>query len=185
MRRALAQWESQSMRLTISRILAISVSLVIFSGAALAHNCADFSGYICAKSTPDLARIGGGVSDGGLAVGILLNSNTFDVYTANGQGGPDVIIVAAFTTAAPKGSLNGIFFSSLGNFPEANGNTGAITSSLEALGLCSGSCKLSFGFVNLGTPLAKNGTVSVTASGVPAGTVFFAEVLNAKGQICY
>jgi len=174
------------MRLS-SRVIAISLPvLLILSGAAFADTCNSFASYTCAKHTNNIVHVGGGVASG-QSVGILLNSNMFNITTANGDGGSDVIILAAFANGAPTGTLNGIAFNSLGvgaTFPEG-GATGAITDSLQGLGFCGTTCNLQFGYVDLGTVLAANGTVNVTAAGVPAGTVFYAEVLNSKGQIVY
>jgi len=171
------------MRLS-SRFLALSLPLLlILSGAALADTCNSFASYTCAKHTNDIVHVGGGVASG-QSVGILLNSNMFNITTANGDGGSDVIILAAFANGAPTGTLNGISFNSLNTFPEG-GATGAITSSLQGLGFCGTTCNLQFGYVDLGTALAANGTVNITAAGVPAGTVFYAEVLNSQGQIVY
>ena len=170
-----------------SRVLAISLALpLILSGAAYANTCNSFSSYTCAKHTNDIVHVGGlGATSTGQSVGILLNSNMFNITTANGDGGSDVIILAAFANGAPQGTLNGIAFNSLGagaSFPEG-GATGAITSTMSNLGFCP--CNLQFGYVDLGTVLAADGTVNITAAGVPAGTVFYAEVLNSKGQIVY
>jgi hypothetical protein len=158
--------------------------MLILSGAALADTCNNFAAFTCAKHTNDIARVGGGVASG-QSVGILLNSNMFDVFTTNGKAGSDVIILAAFANGAPTGTLNGQSFTSLsGSFPEG-GATGAITGSLQGLGFCGSTCNLSFAYVDLGTALTASGSVSITAAGVPAGTVFYAEVLNSDGQIVY
>jgi hypothetical protein len=169
-----------------SRFLAISLPLLlILSGAALADTCNNFASYTCAKHTNDIVHVGGlGATASGQSVGILLNSNMFNITTANGDSGSDVIILAAFANGAPTGTLNGISFNSLNTFPEG-GATGAITDSLQGLGFCGTTCNLQFGYVDLGTALAANGTVNITAAGVPAGTVFYAEVLNSEGQIVY
>jgi PEP-CTERM motif len=171
------------MRLS-SRLLAISLPLLlILSGAALADTCNDFATYNCAKSTPNIVHVGGGISSG-QSVGILLNSNTFTVSTSNGKGGADVIILAAFANGSPQGSINGInFVSSVGAFE--GGSSGAIISTMQGLGFCGSTCNLSYGHVDLGTALATNGSLTLTASGVPAGTVLYAEVVNSDGQIVY
>jgi hypothetical protein len=166
-----------------SRILSISLPLLlILSGAALANTCNEFASYDCAKSTPNIVHVGGGVSSG-QSVGILLNSNTFNVTTANGKGvGDTVIILAAFANGTPSGSLNGVsFVSSLGAFEGAS--TGAITSSLKGLGFCGSTCNLSYGYVSLGV-LGADG-MTIKASGVAAGTVFYAELVNRDGKIVY
>jgi hypothetical protein len=171
------------MRLS-SRLLVTSATiLLILSGAAVADSCTNWV-YTCAKHSNDVARLGGGVASG-QSVGILLNSNMFNTFTANGNAGSDVIILAAFANGTPQGTLNGFSFTSLtGDFPE-KGATGAITDSLQGLGFCGSTCNLSFAYVNLGTALAANGSLSITAKGVLPGTVFYAEVLNSQGQIVY
>jgi hypothetical protein len=171
-----------NMRLS-SKLLAISLLVLLsLSGAALANTCNEFAAYACSKSTPNIVHLGGGVSSG-QSVGILLNSNTFDISTSNGKGvGDTVIILAAFANGSPQGSLNGVAFtSSLGAFEGAS--TGAITSSLQGLGFCGSTCNLSYGYAVLG-PLGANG-LSITASGVAAGTVFYAELVNSDGKIVY
>jgi hypothetical protein len=113
-----------------------------------------------------------------------MTSNMFNISTANGVSGSDVIVVAAFLNGAPTGSLNGVNFSSLTSFPEGAA-TNAIVSSLQGLELCSTTCNLSFGFVDLHSALAAGGSVNVTACGVPVGTVFYGLVLGSNGQIKY
>jgi hypothetical protein len=165
------------------RLLTISLPvLLVLSGAALADTCNEFASYDCAKATPNIVHVGGGISSG-QSVGVLLNSDTFNVTTANGKGvGDTVIILAAFANGKPTGSLNGVsFVSSLGAFEGAS--AGAITSSLKGLGFCSSTCNLSYGYVSLGTLGA--GGMTITASGVAAGTVFYAELVNRDGKIVY
>ena len=170
------------MRLT-SKTLALSVSLLlILSGAALANTCNDFASYTCSKSTPDIVHVGGGVSSG-QSVGILLNSNVFNVTTSNGKGvGDTVIILAASANGAPTGSVNGVSFTSDANAFEG-ASTGAITSSLQALGFCGTTCNLSYGYAVLGT--LGSGGLTITASGVANGTVFYAELVNSDGKVVY
>jgi hypothetical protein len=170
------------MRLS-SKLLTISLPLLlILSGSALADTCNDFATYTCSKSTPNIVHVGGGVSSG-QSVGILLNSNTFNVTTSNGKGvGDTVVILAAFANGPVQGSVNGVAFtSSVGAFE--GGSTGAITSSLQGLGFCGATCNLSYGYATLGTLAA--GGLSITASGVSAGTVFYAELVNSDGKIVY
>lgn len=170
------------MRLS-SRLLTISLPvLLILSGAALANTCNDFAAYDCSKSTPNIVHVGGGGSSG-QSVGILLNSNTFDLSTSNGKGvGDTVIILAAFANGSPQGSVNGVLFtSSLTAFEGAS--TGAITSSLQGLGFCGTTCNLSYGYAVLGS-LGSNG-LNITANGVGAGTVLYAELVNSDGKIVY
>lgn len=168
----------------ILKFAAVSVPLLlVLSGGALADTCNSFSTYTCAKSTPNIVRIGGGVASG-QSVGILLNGTSVTISTSNGNPGPDVVVIAAFLNGSPTGTLNGISFSSLNSFPEG-GALNAITSSLQGLGLCSGSCNLSFGFVDLHTALAPNGSVTVKLSGIPAGTVLYGLILDPNTIVKY
>ncbi len=165
------------------RLLSLSLPLLlILSGAALANTCNEFGSYTCSKSTPDIVHVGGGATSG-QSVGILLNSNTFNVTTANGKGiGDTVVILAAFANGTPAGSVNGVAFTSSSSAFEG-ASTGAITSSLQGLGFCGATCNLSYGYATLGT--LTSGGLSITASGVAAGTVFYAELVNSQGQIVY
>ncbi len=166
------------------RLLTLSFPLIfLFSGVVFANTCNNFATYSCAHATPNIVHVGGGIASG-QSVGILLTSNTFNISTANGSAGSDVLVIAAFVNSSPVGSLNGIQFSSLSSFPEGSA-VNAITSSLQGLGFCSTTCNLSFGYVDLHSALAANGSVNVTASGVPAGTVFYGLVLNSNGKINY
>jgi len=174
------------MRLS-SKLIAISIPLLlILSGSAVADSCNAFSSYTCAKGVHDGAFIGGsGTAIGNPGAGLLLNSNMFTVSTHNGAGGADVIILAASATPL-TGTLNGSAFTSLSSFPEG-GATGAIVTNLQQTGFC-GSCTAStlfFGYVDLGTALPANGSITITASGVGAGTALYAEVLNSQGQIIF
>jgi hypothetical protein len=166
------------------KCMALSFPLLfLFSGVVFANTCNNFASYSCAKATPNITHVGGGIASG-QSVGILLTSNVFTISTSNGSAGSDVLVIAAFVNTGATGSLNGVQFSSLTSFPEGAA-VNAITSSLQGLGFCSTTCNLSFGYVDLHSALAANGSVSVTASGVPAGTVFYGLVLNSKGQINY
>jgi len=158
--------------------------LFLLPGTVFANTCNNFLSYDCAHATPNVIHVGSGVPSG-QSVGVLLTSNVFNVSAANGVSGPDVIVIAAFLNGSPAGSLNGISFASAGSvFPEGSA-TNAIVGSLQGLGLCSTTCNLGFGYVDLHTPLAANGSVTVTASGVPVGTVFYGLVTASNGQIKY
>jgi hypothetical protein len=138
--------------------------LCLFSISALANTCNDFSTFTCAQGTPDVARVASA-------------SGGFTVSTANGAAADDVIIVAASLGSLAGAQLNGTSFTSLSSFPEG-GALGAISSALGCSGTCSG---LSFGFVDLNSALAANGSVTVSASGIPNGTVLYAMlVVNGK-----
>jgi len=163
------------------RFLAISLPLLlILSGAALADKCESFSTYQCAKGSHDGMQFGPGTNNGSYT---LLASNMFTVHSANGEAGADVIIIAAFSGSV-AGSLNGNAFTALNvsTFPE-KGADGAIQGDLFNAGFCLTTCSLHYGIVDLKTALAAGGSINISASGVPAGTVFYAELLNSKGQI--
>ncbi len=171
------------MRSRAMKFLALSVPvLLVLSGSALADTCNSFASYVCAGNA-NIARLGGGVASG-QSVGFLLNGTSFNVFTTNGKGGSDVVIIAAFANTSPTGTLNGSSFTSLSSFPEG-GATGAITDSLKGLGFCGSTCNLSFGYVDLHSALSDHGSVNVNVSGVPVGTVFYALVLNSKGQVVF
>lgn len=166
----------------ILRFLLLAFPLVfLFPGTVFANTCNNFLTYDCAHATPNIVHVGGGVASG-QSVGVLLTSNVFNISTSNGTGGSDVIVIAAFLNSAPTGSLNGISFTSLSSFPEGSA-TNAIVSSLQGLGLCSTTCNLSFGSVDLHSALASNGSLTVTAGSVPVGTTFYGMVVGQNGQI--
>jgi len=188
MTRALYLSRRVRMRLSLPKIFAFSVSLLlILSGAAFADTCVAVGAFSCAKGNHDGAFIGGsGTAIGGGGAGLLLNSNMFTVGDHNGTGGSDVIIIAAVLgSSGPTGTLNGVAFNSLNSLP--SDYTGAIAANLQATGFCTGSAcsSLSFGYVDLGValPSGKGSTITVTASGVGAGTALYAEIVGANGQI--
>jgi hypothetical protein len=159
--------------------LTASLSLLLISIAS-ANTCNNFGSFTCDNGNSNVARLGGG-SSSGQSIGLILNGNNFSAFTANGKAASDVIIVGA-SAATLSGTLNGMSFTSLNDFPEG-GALGAITSSLVGLGFCSGSCsKLSFGYVDLHSALTANGSLSLIANGVPAGTALYA-MLVVDGKI--
>jgi hypothetical protein len=139
-------------------------SLCLLSISALANTCSDFSTFTCDQGTPNVARL-------------AFSSGGFTVSTSNGAAADDIIIVAASLGSLAGAQLNGTSFTSLSSFPEG-GALGAISSALGCSGTCSG---LSFGFVDLQSALAANGSVSVSATGLPNGTALYAMlVVNGK-----
>jgi PEP-CTERM motif len=150
--------------------------LFLLAGSALADTCTSFATFTCATATPDNARLGGGVANG-QSVGLTLSGNQFTVFTTNGKAADDVVIVAA-SAFALSGTLNGMSFTSLQNFPEG-GALNAINDTLVGLHFCSGSCSsLSFGYVDLHSQLTAGGSVTVNVSGVPAGTILYAMLVD-------
>jgi len=138
--------------------------LCLLSISALANTCNDFATFTCAQGNPNVARL-------------ALSSGGFTVSTSNGKAADDIIIVAASLGSLAGAQLNGTSFSSLSSFPEG-GALGAISTALGCSGTCSG---LSFGFVDLQSALAANGSVSVSATGLPNSTALYAMlVVNGK-----
>jgi hypothetical protein len=149
--------------------------ILALGGISAADTCNNFASFSCDKGNPNVARFNGGAASG-QSVGLILNGSNFSVLTANGKAAADVIIVGA-SVAPLSGTLNGMSFTSLSNFPQG-GALGAISGSLAGLGFCSGSCsKLSFGYIDLHSPLTANGSLSVIAKGVPAGTALYAMMM--------
>ena len=171
------------MRKALKTIVLSFPLLLLMSAMAAANTCNNFLTYDCAHATPNTVHVGGGAASG-QSVGVLLTSNVFNIADANGSAGSDVLVIAAFANGAPAGTLNGISFTTLAKFPEG-GATNAIISSLQGLGFCGNTCNLTFGVVDLHTALAANGSVNVTAAGVPAGTVFYGMVLGKNGKITF
>jgi PEP-CTERM motif len=149
---------------------------------AMADNCNPFATYTCAKSTPDNVHfVGTGTT--GQSVNILLGSNTFSVSlvgkAASNFSGDDLVILAVAPNGL-TGSVNGVSFKPLGSFPE--GGTGAITDTWAGLGISAGNVQ--FGYANLG--VMGSTSMTITASGVGAGTVFYAELVNpTTGKIVF
>jgi len=164
-----------------SRVLVISLALLLLSGAAFADKCVGLPGYTCDKASEGAFIGGAGTPLGAPGAGLLLSGNSFTVGVHDGTGGADVIIVAA-TAGTLTGTLDGIGFTSLSSFPE-QGATGAIQTNLQEAGFCTGACTLSFGYVDLHTALPAGGSITVTASGVGNGTAIYALILNSQGQI--
>lgn len=168
----------------IVKLLALLVPLGLFSALPVfADACDAFASYQCAQSTPNNVHVVGTGSTG-QSVGILLGSNTFSVTLvgkgANDFAGDDLIILAAAPNGL-TGSVNGVSFTSLKTFPE-DGAMGAITGSWSGLGISASN--MQFGYANLG--LMSSTSMSIMASGVGQGTIFYAELLNpTTGKIVY
>lgn len=154
---------------------------LIASLPAVADNCNAFASFTCAKSTPNNVHFIGTGSTG-QSVGILLGSNTFSVTLTGNKAfaGDDLIILAAAPNGL-TGSVNGVSFQSLSTFPEG-GATGAINDTWAGLGFTASNVQ--FGWADVGAITGL--PVSLTASGVGQGTIFYGEVVNpTTGQILY
>jgi len=167
----------------VVKLLAQFIPLTLIASLpAMADNCDAFASFTCAKSSPDNVHfVGTGTT--GQDVGILLGSNTFSVSLVGGAAahfsGDSLIILAAAPNGL-TGSVNGVSFTSLGSFPEG-GALGAITDTWEGLGISAGS--IQFGYANLGA--ITGNPISITASGVGAGTIFYGVLVNSSGKIVY
>ena len=146
-----------------------------------ADTCNSFASYTCSKSTPNIVHLDGTGSTG-QSVGVLLGNNTFGVSFQGNKSlvGDDLLLLAAAPNTL-TGNVNGVSFSSLSSFPEG-GAMGAIQGTWTGMGILFNSP--SFGYANVGTIGSK--PFSITASGVGAGTIFYAEVVNPKtGQVVF
>ena len=171
------------MRLWINRGILLLALMVFFGSSALADSCRSFSTLQCADGTPNTARLGGGTASGEPVGFVLTGTGQFSVFTTNGKAAEDVILVAA-TPSKLTGTIDGTSFTSLSSFPE-KGAVDAITDSLAGLGFCTDPCKtLSFGFVDLHSGLARNGSLNISTSGLTPGTALYA-MLVVNGQLKY
>jgi len=161
---------------------------VLSSLPAVANTCNAFASYTCSKSTPNVVNLNGtGLT--GQSVGVLLGNDTFGV-SVNGKSfvGDDLVILAAFPNGM-AGSVNGVSFNSLTSFAEGgaiglhNGQwTGAIPDTWNGLGIVFSGVQ--FGYADLGK--ISSSSISVTASGVPNGTILYAEIVDpSSGKILY
>jgi hypothetical protein len=160
----------------ILRFVATFFSLVLLSTFTAANTCNSFANYLCAQSTPNTLHIIG-QRPTGLSVGTtggLIIGNSFGVQMAGNGSATDIVIIAAFAGSL-GGTLNGQSFMTLGSFPEG-GALGAISSTLQAINL--GTSPISFGYVDLQTGLSSNGTLQVSANGLPRGTAIYGLALN-------
>ena len=160
-----------------------SVSLAVFLVTVLsatANTCNSFASFTCSQSTPNVVHLlGTGAT--GQSVGIVLGSSFSVTFMGNKSFlGDDLIILAAAPNGL-TGSVNGVSFGSLSSFPEG-GAMGAIQDTWKGTGVLFNSP--SFGYANVG--VIGSGTVSISASGVAAGTIFYAEVVNpTTGKVLY
>ena len=90
------------------------------------------------------------------------------------------IVLYRTPTDGLTGTVNGVSFTSLGSFPVGN-NTNAITDTWSGLGISTSN--IQFGYANLG--VITGNPISITASGVGAGTIFYGVLVNSSGKIVY
>jgi len=146
-----------------------------------ADTCNPFASYTCSKATPNIVHVEG-TGETGQSVGELLGNNTFSVSFRGNKSfaGDDLLLLAAAPNTL-TGKVNGVSFSSLSTFPEG-GAMGAIQDTWTGMGIVFNSP--TFGYANVGT--IGSTPFSITASGVGAGTIFYAELLNPKtGQVVF
>src|SRR5215470_16735740 len=167
----------------VIRALSQMILLCLLAAAipAAANTCQSFGTYTCAKPTPDLARfVGTGTT--GQSVGILLGSNTFSITFKGNRSlaGDDLFIFAAAPNGL-TGEVNGVGFTSLSSFPEGAA-IHAIQDTWSGMGILFNSP--AFGYANVGA--IGSGNVSITASGIGTGTIFYAAVVNpANNKVLY
>lgn len=162
-----------------AKLFALLFSITLLASLpAVADSCNAFAGYTCANSTPDVVNfVGTGTT--GQSVNVLLGSNTFSltIHGNHSFAGDDLIIIAAAPNGL-TGNVNGVSFTSLSSFPEG-GAMGAITSTWSGLSFTAGNVQ--FGYADVGAITSL--PVSLTASGVGQGTIFYGLVVNSQGQI--
>ncbi|HET9407920.1 MAG TPA: PEP-CTERM sorting domain-containing protein [Candidatus Sulfotelmatobacter sp.] len=145
------------MRLRLTAALLCSVAF-LFSGSAFADSCQAFAGFKCSKHVNDTAFL----SVTGSTIKVALHGGA----SLNG----DTVIIAAAFKSSVSGTLtgtNGVTsgFTSLPAFPEHGADVKGMV----------------FAYADLG--VVHTSTLGITANGVPKGTIFYAIVLNSKGQI--
>jgi hypothetical protein len=160
--------------------LLFSTLAVLLSLPAFANTCDSFGSYKCAKSTPDNVSFEGTGSTG-QSVDVMLGSNTFKISLGGNRdfAGDSLIILAAAPNGL-TGSVNGVSFTSMKFFGE-DAAMGAISDTWAGLKISASAVQ--FGYANVG--LIGSMPFSVTASGVGKGTIFYAVVVNSKGQILW
>ncbi|HEY3616686.1 MAG TPA: PEP-CTERM sorting domain-containing protein [Candidatus Sulfotelmatobacter sp.] len=179
-----------------TRLIAISSCfLLILCGAALANTCDNFGSFTCPTNpkgksinAPNVVNLVG-TGTTGQSVGILLGSDKFSI-NVNGHSvvGDELVIVAAFPNGM-GGKVDGVSFSPLSSFAEDGAIdlhhhqwTGAIPGTWSGKGIIF--TGVSFGYADVGT--IGSGPISVTATGVPNGTILYAEIVNPRnGKILF
>jgi hypothetical protein len=160
------------------KIFAASFPLVLLlSVSAVANTCNNFATFTCSQSTPNTVHIlGQGPTNSSVGTNSgLITGSSFGVQMMGGGSATDIII-AGYFNGAIGGTLNGHAFTSLSSFPEGAA-AGAIGATLSALHIPISSSP-SYGFVDLHTPLVAGSTLTVSLSGLPAGTMLYGLALN-------
>ena len=160
-------------------LLLIFPLTLIASLPAVADTCNPFATFTCAKKGSDNVHFLGTGSTG-QSVGILLGSNSFTLTVTGNKfaAGDDLVIIAAAPNGL-TGTLNGMGFTMGGASILEGGSANAIANTWTGLGIAAGNAQ--YGYVNLGS---FNGVpISITASGVGRGTIFYGVVVNSSGQI--
>ena len=158
----------------VVKLLALFIPLTLITALpAMADNCSPFATFACAKSTPDNVHLTATGTTG------LDFSVSFVGGAASHFSGDSLIILAAAPNGL-TGSVNGVSFSPLGSFPEG-GTMGAMTDTWAGLGITASN--IQFGYANLG--VITTNPVSITATGVGAGTIFYGVLVNSSGKVVY
>lgn len=162
--------------------LAVLTLTLLTSLSAMASTCTALGGYTCDKNSNVAKFVGTGFNNS-LPNTIVLGSNSFTV-NINGPSfaaGDSLIIIAAAPNGL-TGTLNGVGFTGITSNPNGTleGATfNAIQGTWSGLGITANNAQ--YGYLVL-TNLTSN-PISITASGVGTGTIFYAELVNSSGQI--
>jgi PEP-CTERM motif-containing protein len=111
----------------------------------------------------------------------LITTGTFGITMTGNLNAADVVVIAAFQGSSPSGTLNGMSFTTLAGNPFGPSANGAISSTLASFGF--NGTPGSYGIVDLQTSLSSGNTLTINASGLPAGTVLYAIALDANGNV--
>lgn len=186
------------MRISLSKLLIPSLVAAV-AGVALvpvasADTCPDVfiqgqskAAYTCptnkkGKSTgvPNNVHIIGN-SSLMLPITQVITTGSFGITMTGNLNAADIVVIAAFQGSAPSGTLNGTAFTQLASNPFGPSANGAISGTLSGLGF--NSTPGSYGIVDLHTGLSSGGTLTLSLSNVPAGTVLYAIALDANGNV--
>lgn len=171
------------MKMPVVKLLVFVFALtLVVSLPAAADNCNPFASYTCSKHTPNIVHVNGTSHSATFDMNVL-SSDDFNVSTTHSINfsGDSLVILAAFAGGSVTGSANGVAFASAGtSFPEG-GAIGAIETTWTKLGIPFSSP--AFGYANVGT--ISGLPMSISLSGVPSGTILYAEIVNSQNKIVY
>lgn len=159
--------------------LAVLTLTLLTSLSALADTCSALASDTCSKNSNIVKFLGTGKNTS-LPDQIVLGNNNFTININGGKfaAGDSLIIIAAAPNGL-TGTLNGVGFTMGTSSALEGGSLNAIQGTWAGEGITAGNAQ--YGYLVL-TGLTGN-PIKVSASGVGVGTIFYAELVNSKGQI--